>query len=117
MTDAAAVRRAEWFERAHAANAPPQAAPLPDAWIAALEEMKRAYCAGAWAATVVLAFALAEAAQRRGATDDAEFDWLRERRNGVAHLGADYPDESELEESAAGAVRIALRLAYTAAWR
>lgn len=117
MADAAVSRRAEWFERAHAANAPPQAASLPDAWAAALEEMKRAYCAGAFAATIVLAYALAEAAQRRGAAADAEFDWLRERRNRVAHLGEGYPGESELDESASGAVRIALRLAYAAAWR
>lgn len=117
MADAAALRRAEWFERVHAANAPPQAASLPEAWVSALEEMKRAYCAGAWAATVVLAFALAEAAERRGAADDAEFEWLRERRNRVAHLGDDYPGESELEVSASGAIRISLRLAYAAAWR
>lgn len=110
--------RAGWFARAHAANAPPQAAELPEGWAAALDELKRAYCAGACAATVVLAYALAEAAVRRAGGEDAEFDWLRERRNRVAHLGGgDYPGSAELETDAQAAVRIALRLAYSAAWR
>ena len=113
-----AEARADWFARAHAANAPPQAAELPEGWAAALDELKRAYCAGACAATVVLAYALAEAAVRRGGGEDAEFDWLRERRNRVAHLGGgDYPGSAELETDAQAAVRIALRLAYAAAWR
>ena len=110
--------RADWFARAHAANAPPQAAELPEGWQAALDELRLAYVSGARAATVVLAFALAEAAQRRAGGEDAEFDWLRERRNRVAHLGGgDYPDAGELESLAQAAVRIALRLAYAAAWR
>ncbi|MBI3503356.1 MAG: hypothetical protein HY059_00835 [Proteobacteria bacterium] len=109
--------RAAWFERAHAANAPPQAPELPEAWAAALAEMRLAFCAGAWAATIVLAFALAEAAQRRAGGEDPEFDWLRERRNRVAHLDADYPDTATLESEARGAVRAALRVAYASSWR
>jgi hypothetical protein len=109
--------RADWFARALAANAPPQAPDLPEAWAAALAEMRLAFCAGAWAATVVLAYALAEAAERRRPTDDPEFEWLRERRNRIAHLGEDFPDSDTLESDARGAVRSALRLAYAAAWR
>ena len=113
-----AEARAAWFARAHTANAPPQAGELPDGWAAALDEMRRAYIAGVFSATIVLAFALSEAAQRRTGDEDAEFDWLRERRNRVAHLGgADYPDNQELEKNAQASVRIALRLAYAAAWR
>lgn len=118
MTDGAdAGARAEWFERAHAANAPPQAPELPESWAAALAELRAAYCAGAWAATIVLAFSLAEAAQRRHLTDDPEFEWLRERRNRVAHLGEDYPDSATLESDARGAVRAALRCAYASLFR
>ena len=113
-----AEERATWFARAHAANAPPQAAELPDGWAAALDELRRAYIAGVFSATIVLAFALSEAAQRRAGSEDSEFDWLRVRRNRVAHLdGANYPDNQELEKIAQASVRIALRLAYAAAWR
>lgn len=113
------AKRADWFARALAANAPPQAAELPATWDQACDELKRAYVAGAGAASVVLAFALAEAAQRRGGEiESPEFDLLRERRNRVAHLDArDYPDAATLEDWAQAAVRTALRLAYGAAWR
>ncbi|MBI1244511.1 MAG: hypothetical protein GC202_05865 [Alphaproteobacteria bacterium] len=109
--------RADWFERAHAANAPPQAPELPESWLAALGEMRVAFCAGAWAATIVLAYALAEAAQRRAPSDDPEFDWLRERRNLVAHIDSNYPDAATLESDARGAVRAALRFTYVSFWR
>jgi hypothetical protein len=102
-----------------AANAPPQAAALPPNWAQACDELERAYASGAAAASVVLAFALAEAAQRRGGESESpEFDLLRERRNRVAHLDrSDYPDPATLEDWAQAAVRTALRLAYGAAWR
>jgi hypothetical protein len=113
------AKRADWFARAVAANAPPQAAALPPNWAQACDELERAYASGAAAASVVLAFALAEAAQRRGGESESpEFDLLRERRNRVAHLDrSDYPDPATLEDWAQAAVRTALRLAYGAAWR
>ena len=113
------AKRADWFARAVAANAPPQAAALPPNWAQACDELERAYASGAAAASVVLAFALAEAAQRRGGEcESPEFDLLRERRNRVAHLDrSDYPDPATLEDWAQAAVRTALRLAYGAAWR
>jgi hypothetical protein len=113
------AKRADWFARALAANSPPQAAKLPLHWAQARDELERAYVAGAAAASVVLAFALAEAAQRHGGESESpEFDLLRERRNRVAHLdGKDYPDAATLEDWAQAAVRTALRLAYGAAWR
>lgn len=113
------AKRADWFARAVAANAPPQAAALPPNWSQACDELERAYASGAAAASVVLAFALAEAAQRRGGESESpEFDLLRERRNRVAHLDrSDYPDPATLEDWAQAAVRTALRLAYGAAWR
>jgi hypothetical protein len=111
--------RADWFRRAFAANVPPQAAGLPPVWEQALDEIERAFLAGADAACVVLAFSLAEAAQRtRGDVESPEYDLLRERRNRLAHLDeATYPDASTLVDWAQGAVRTALRLAYGAAWR
>jgi hypothetical protein len=113
------AKPADWFARAVAANAPPQAAALPPNWAQACDELERAYASGAAAASVVLAFALAEAAQRRGGESESpEFDLLRERRNRVAHLDrSDYPDPATLEDWAQAAVRTALRLAYGAAWR
>jgi hypothetical protein len=113
------AKRADWFARAVAATAPPQAAALPPNWAQACDELERAYASGAAAASVVLAFALAEAAQRRGGESESpEFDLLRERRNRVAHLDrSDYPDPATLEDWAQAAVRTALRLAYGAAWR
>jgi len=111
--------RAEFFARMLAANAPPQAADLPASWQQAVDELRVSYIAGAGAACVVLAFALAEAAQRRtGDAENPEFDLLRERRNRVAHLDAsEYPDPAMLEDWADAALRTALRLAYAAAWR
>jgi len=109
--------RADWFRRALDANAPPGAGELPETWAAALAEMSRAFAAGADAATVVLAYALAEAATRSAADGDSEFEWLRGRRNRVAHLGDSYPGTAELEADARAAVRIALKLAHAAASR
>ncbi len=109
--------RADWFRRALDANAPPGAGDLPETWAAALAEMSRAFAAGADAAAVVLAYALAEAAWRKAPGDDPEFEWLRERRNRVAHLGDAYPGTAELEADARAAVRIALKLAHAAASR
>jgi hypothetical protein len=112
-------KRADWFARARAANTPPQAPLLPQIWYEASLEMERAYVAGALSASVVLAYALAEAAQRKGGdAESPEFDLLRERRNRVAHLDQrDYPDQATLEDWAQAAIRTALRLAYAAAWR
>jgi hypothetical protein len=116
-------RRADWFWRAHDANA----GPAPRAGDARAEllvgELEIAFCAGAWAAAVLLAWALVEARERaREAVDDApprpDVDWLRERRNALAHAGAgDPPDEATLESWAQGAVRTAFAALGAGAWR
>jgi hypothetical protein len=116
-------RRADWFWRAHDANVGP--APRRDDARAELliAELELAFCAGAWAATLLLAWALVEPAERARAAGDAapprpEIDWLRERRNRLAHETAGAPpDEATLEDWARGAVRTAFAALGAAAWR
>ena len=114
--------RNEWFWRAHDVNAGPQ--PLDSDPLAAtlLAELELLFCAGAWASAVIVAWTLVEAAERRTARPDAapasDVDWLRERRNALAHLSAtaEAPDEAELESMAQGAVRVAFKTLFAHAW-
>jgi hypothetical protein len=105
--------------------APPR--PRIDALVAELETV---FCAGAWAATVILAWALCEIIQREivqheamlpgGAGDEvpaADYDWLRERRNLVIHGAGDLPEDAELQGWAEGAVRVAFRALFEQAAR
>jgi len=110
--------RADWFARAVAANVGP-AAPEFDERAERLQgELEAAFCAGAWAACVMLAFTLAEQAMRKQGDGDPEFELLRERRNALAHGDASaLPSEAELEDQARAAIRIALRAMAEAAWR
>ncbi|MBI3451475.1 MAG: hypothetical protein HY057_01305 [Rhodospirillales bacterium] len=120
--------RAEWFWRAHDANAGPHALDLAPQAATLLGEMEAVFCAGAWAATVVLAWTLVEgearaaerAAARRGEEPSTapDIDWLRERRNRLAHAGGDeLPDEAELKAWAEGAVRVAFKALFAGAYR
>jgi hypothetical protein len=110
--------RADWFARAIAANAGPAAPPFDERAERLLGELEAAFCAGAWAACVMLAFAIAEQAARKRDDGDPEFDLLRERRNALAHgnSGA-LPSDAELEDQAQAAIRISLRALAEAAWR
>jgi hypothetical protein len=110
--------RADWFVQAVAANAGP-VAPIPDERAERLlGEIEAAFCAGAWAACVMLAFAIAEPTMRKRDDGDPEFELLRERRNALAHgdTGA-LPSDEELESQARSAVRSAARAIVEAAWR
>lgn len=110
--------RADWFMRAMAANAGPAAPVFGEHAERLLGELEAAFCAGAWAACVMLAFAIAEQAARKRDDGDPEFDLLRERRNALAHGDANaLPSETELEDQARAAIRISLRALAEAAWR
>jgi hypothetical protein len=107
--------RAAWFARARAANAGPEAPSLTEREDRLLGELEAAFCAGAWAACVLLAYPLAEGTPRER---DPEFDLLRVRRNALAHAGtADLPPDETLELHAQSAVRMALRALGEKAWR
>lgn len=113
--------RADWFWRAHDINAGPQPLDLDAQATLLLDELEVAYCAGAWAAVVILAWTLVEAALRQ-AGDDAQptsdVDWLRAQRNGLVHIGsaAEIPDEAGMEALAQGALRVAFKTLYAVAW-
>lgn len=119
--DAAAWReRADWFWRAHDVNAGPHA-PAPDASVDALfAELESVFCTGAWAAGVILAWAICENISRRhnsGRDLPADLDWLRERRNLLVHGDAATGGEPELRGWAEAAVRIAFRVWFEASHR
>lgn len=115
--------RADWFRRAYETNAGPRPPELDARAERLLGELEVAFCAAAWAAVVILAWAMVEAGERAHpeATPQADADWLRERRNALIHADprADtpLPDEAELEAIAQGAVRVALSAQFAGAWR
>lgn len=121
--DAALWRsRAEWFWRAHDVNAGPQPLDLEPRAAALLAELEILFCAGAWASVVILGWTLVEGTRRQSGGDEApppDVDWLRERRNALAHIaagGEEAPHEAELEALAQGAVRIVFKTLFSAAW-
>ncbi len=124
--------RAEWFWRAHDMNAGPHALETGPRASLLLAELETVFCAGAWAATIIVAWALVEAEQRAAARalamrgeeprPEPDADWLRERRNALVHVAADQgadqvPDEAALEATAQGAVRVAFKTLFAAGWR
>ena len=115
-------QRNDWFWRAHDINAGPQPLDLEPQGAALLAELELVFCAGAWAAVVILAWTLVEAAERRGARGDetpaADVDWLREQRNRLVHVSAaaELPDEAALEAMAQGAVRVVFKTLFARAW-
>jgi hypothetical protein len=120
--------RAAWFWRAHDANAGPHSLDLGPRAEALLHELETVFCAGAWGAVVILAWAIVEAEMRAlersrdAAADGPDIDWLRERRNRLAHVGpgeesSEALDERALEATAQGAVRIVFKTLFAGAWR
>lgn len=123
--------RADWFWRAHDINAGPHALELQPQASLLLAELEAVFCAGAWAAVVILSWALVEAAQRAAARTlaargeelrpEPDVDWLREQRNALVHIaddsGREPPDEQDLEVIAQGAVRIVFKTLFAASWR
>ena len=113
-------QRAAWFWQAHDINAGPHALPVRPLQDALVAELEAVFCAGAWAATVILAWSLCEMMQRERGGDDvpaADYDWLRERRNRLIHGSDDPPEEAELQRWAEGAVRVAFRALFEGASR
>ena len=103
-------------------------------------DVQCAFCAGAWAAVVVLAMAVVDAALRetevsnhRGnkkkllqdAGVNSELQWLRKRRNAFVHVDADQPaltvdqqwlNRNELEQEAKRAVELMFEAFYISPW-
>jgi hypothetical protein len=124
--------RADWFWRAHDLNAGPHPLDLSPRASLLLAELETVFCAGAWAAVVIVAWALVEAEERaaeraavaRGEErrPEPDADWLRARRNALVHAapepaGDAVPDEASLEATAQGAVRVVFKTLFAAAWR
>jgi hypothetical protein len=116
--------RNDWFWQAHDVNAGPQPLDLDPRAAALLAELELLFCTGAWASTVIIAWTLVEAAQRRTTRDDAapapEVDWLREQRNAFVHLSSDVPaempDDATMMALAQGALRVVFKTLYAEAW-
>jgi hypothetical protein len=118
--------RNAWFWRAHDVNAGPTALDLGPRASELLAELEMVFCAGAWAASVIIAWTIVEADARVaarsgvGLPDAPDVDWLRERRNRLVHVDAlkdEMPDETELRGWAEGAVRIVFKTLFAGAWR
>jgi len=102
-----------------------------------LFEVQCCFCAGAWAAVIILAFAVAEAnlsetdadAKKKTSVEllrrsglEKEFEGLRLRRNSLIHARRDgaaitldnqYDDRSQLEEEARAAVCLMFKAFYS----
>lgn len=84
-----------WFEGLQAEAGDRGAAPvLSEQAVALMIDLQAVYCAGAWAATVVLAATIVESQRRLLRADDAlreELAWLRRMRNQLIHEDAKRP--------------------------
>jgi hypothetical protein len=117
--------RSAWFWRAHDINAGPVPLDLGPRASELLAELETVFCAGAWATSVIVAWAIVEAdarvAARAGAgiQEAPDVDWLRARRNRLVHVDArdEMPDAVELRSWAEGAVRIVFKTLFAGAWR
>ncbi|MBM3522739.1 MAG: hypothetical protein FJX57_07260 [Alphaproteobacteria bacterium] len=117
-------RRAAWFWQAHDVNAGPAPLALDARGEVVLADLEAAFCAGAWSAVILLAWALVDGIERaRGEAEPtaADVDWLRERRNRLAH-GASADREAPLDErarqaEAEAALRVTFKALFAAAWR
>lgn len=117
-------RRAAWFWQAHDVNAGPAPLALDARSEVLLADLEAAFCAGAWSAVVLVAWSLVEGVERmRGDAGPApmDIDWLRERRNRLAHGGAATgdapPDERARQAEAEAALRVTFKTLFAAAWR
>lgn len=113
--------RAGWFWAAHDANAGPAPLDLDARREALLADLELSFCAGAWVAVVLLAWSLVEPVDRareaRAEPPSPDLDWLRERRNALAHGAAGAVAAEPGREEAEGAVRVAFRQLFAEAWR
>jgi hypothetical protein len=112
-------RRAARFWATHDANAGPVPLDLDPRREALLADLELAYCAGAGAAVLLVAWALVEDIDRaRPPAQPAppDLDWLRAQRNAWAH-GGDASDTGALTAAADGALRVVFAHLFAAAWR
>ena len=85
-----------WFEEREAAHAAGGAGTLSEQACALMVDLQAVFCAGAWAATVILAAAIVDAQMReaRGGPERPSFEerrWLRRLRNALVHEDARGP--------------------------
>lgn len=117
------ARRAAWFWQAHDVNAGPAPIVLDARGELLLGDLESAFCVGAWSAVILLAWSLVEGIERvRAAARDAGppaagIDWLRERRNALAHGGVTPGDERQQQADAEAALRLTFKTLFEAAWR
>jgi hypothetical protein len=113
------TRRAARFWATHDANAGPVPLDLDPRREALLADLELAYCAGAGAAVLLVAWALVEEIDRArppAALAPPELDWLRAQRNVWAHGGGE-ADPPGLAAAADGALRVVFAQLFAAAWR
>jgi hypothetical protein len=77
-----------WFEETEGRYAAGGAEAPGEQTVALMLDLQAAYCAGAWAAVVIVAAAIVDSQGRETflALDKKERDWLRRLRNSLAHL-------------------------------
>ncbi len=114
-----------WFERRQAAASARGAGRVSEQAVALLIDLQACFCAGAWAATVVLAATIVdtqvEASKVRRAAPAEELRWLRALRNRLVHedrsdpaltLQDQWTGRAEWERSARRAVDIVFATLY-----
>jgi hypothetical protein len=118
-----------WFEELQAEHARAGAAAPSEQACALMIDLQTVFCAGAWAATVILACAVTEAqgGSRRESLPgvaDSDYRWLRALRNRLSHENRNNPEltvedqwlrRDLWEERARRAVAITFAALYPAA--
>lgn len=114
-----------WFEEQQTVTANRGAGVLSEQGVALTLELQVVFCAGAWAACIVLAAAVVEMQSERSklrrAVDPKDLNWLRGRRNELVHENQGDPAftvedhwtrRPEWEKKARRAVQIAFQVLY-----
>lgn len=114
-----------WFEGQQMATASGGAGALSEQGVALTLELQTVFCAGAWAACIVLAAAIVEMQSERSKlrwmADPKDLSWLRGRRNELLHENQGDPAftvedhwtrRPEWEKKARRAVQITFEVLY-----
>jgi hypothetical protein len=112
-----------WFEEREAAAAHGGAGPLSEQACALMVDLQAAFCAGAWAAVVILAASIVdlqsgERGRAAAGLDKKERDWLRLLRNALVHkrpgitMQDHWTGRERWEQKARRAVEAALAALY-----
>lgn len=117
--------RRRWFEALdHAHGRRGAASTLSEQGCALMIDLQATFCAGAWAATVILAAVIVDSQARFSAQDPAlrdDLDWLRRVRNALLHENPNAPvftledqwtRRREWERDAKHAVAVAMAALY-----